>query len=201
MAQKEDATKTLYCKWAPIDDPIYRSYHDTEWGVPNYDSESLFEKLILDGFQAGLSWRTILYKRDGFRKAFDNFNPEKIARYNEKKVERLLNNPEIIRSELKIRATISNAQIWLKIMETGDQEFSKILWDFTEGKPIINHWKNYKDSPVKSPESEAMSKNLKKRGFKFCGPVIVYAFMQAVGMINDHEIACPRHKEVQKLRI
>ncbi|GJL94602.1 MAG: DNA-3-methyladenine glycosylase [Hyphococcus sp.] len=191
--------KKLHCLWAPEDDPLYRQYHDEDWGVPEYDDRALFEKLILDGFQAGLSWRTILYKRDNFRKAFDGFNAEKIARYTPKKVDRLMGDAGIIRSKTKINATIGNAKVYLDIMENGKGSFSDFLWDFTDGAPIVNKIKNYKDHLVKSPESEAMSKELKKRGFKFCGPVIVYAFMQAVGMVNDHEIACPRHKAVQKL--
>ena len=190
--------KTLHCLWAPADDELYRQYHDEEWGVPEYDDRALFEKLILDGFQAGLSWRTILYKRENFRKAFDGFNPEKIARYTPKKIERLLNNAGIIRSRSKIDATIGNARVWLDMMETGPGSFSDYLWDFVDGAPIVNEVEDYRDHVVKSPESEAMSKDLKKRGFKFCGPVIVYAFMQAVGLVNDHEIACPRWKEVQK---
>ena len=190
---------TYPCAWAPIDDELYRNYHDEEWGVPIYDSQSLFEKLILDGFQAGLSWRTILYKREAFRKAFNNFDPEKIARYSDKKVERLLNDASIIRSKTKIAATIGNAKLWLDIMQAGETAFSDFLWEFVDGRPIINHWKNFRDAPVQSPESEAMSKALKKCGFKFCGPVIIYAFMQAVGMINDHEVDCPRHAAVQKL--
>ena len=189
--------KKLHCLWAPEDDLIYREYHDTEWGVPEYDDRALFEKLILDGFQAGLSWRTILYKRDNFRKAFDGFEPQKIARYTPKKVERLLNNEGIIRSRSKIDATIGNAKVYLDIMESGS--FSEFLWDFVDGRPIVNKLKNYRDGATKSAESEAMSKELKRRGFKFCGPVIVYAFMQAVGMINDHETTCPRWKSVQKL--
>ena len=191
--------KTLHCLWAPADDELYRQYHDEEWGVPEYDDRALFEKLILDGFQAGLSWRTILYKRDNFRKAFDGFNPEKIARYTPKKIERLLNNAGIIRSKTKIDATIGNARVWLDMMETGPGSFSNYLWAFVDGAPIVNEVEDYRNHAVKSPESEAMSKDLKKRGFKFCGPVIVYAFMQAVGLVNDHEIACPRWKEVQKL--
>ena len=193
MAKKE------HCLWAPLDDPIYRQYHDEDWGVPEYDDRALFEKLILDGFQAGLSWRTILYKRENFRKAFDGFQPEKIVRYTPKKIERLMNNPGIIRSNSKINATIGNARIYLDIMDEGPGSFSDFLWDFVDGEPIVNKIKNYKDHPVKSPESEAMAKALKSLGFKFCGPVIVYAFMQAVGMVNDHEVACPRHKAVQKL--
>lgn len=190
--------KKTHCLWAPVDDPIYRQYHDAEWGVPEYDDQALFEKLILDGFQAGLSWRTILYKRDNFRKAFDDFNPERIARYTPKKIERLMNDAGIIRSNTKINATIGNARIYLEMMEEGPQAFSEFLWEFVGGKPIVNKLKNYKDIQAKSPESEAMSKALKSLGFKFCGPVIAYAFMQAVGMVNDHEAACPRHKAVQK---
>ena len=191
------ATK-LHCLWAPENDEMYRQYHDEEWGVPEYDDRALFEKLILDGFQAGLSWRTILYKRDNFRKAFDGFNPEKIVRYTPKKIDRLMNDAGIIRSKTKINATNGNAKIYLDIMEDGPGAFSEFLWDFVDGKPIVNKIKNYKDHVVKSPESEAMSKELKRLGFKFVGPVIVYAFMQAVGMINDHEHACPRWKAVQK---
>ena len=193
------AAKKLHCLWAPEDDAFYRQYHDEEWGVPEYDDRALFEKLLLDGFQAGLSWRTILYKRDNFRKAFDGFEPAKIARYSPKKIERLMNDAGIIRSKTKINAAIGNAKAYLDLMETRDNGFSGYLWDFVDGKPIVNKWKNYKDAPVKTSESEAMSKDLKRLGFKFCGPVIVYAFMQAVGMVNDHEVRCPRHKEVQKL--
>ncbi len=192
-------TKKLHCLWAPEDDALYRQYHDEEWGAPEYDDRALFEKLILDGFQAGLSWRTILYKRDNFRKAFDWFNPEKIARYTPKKIERLMKDEGIIRSKTKIDATIGNAKVWLEIMEDGKGSFSAFLWDFVDGTPIVNKVKNYRDHQTKSAESEAMSKALKARGFKFCGPVIVYAFMQAVGMVNDHETACPRWKDVQKL--
>ena len=193
------AKKKLHCLWAPEDDELYRHYHDTEWGVPEYDDRALFEKLILDGFQAGLSWRTILYKRENFRKAFNGFDPEKIARYTPKKIDRLMNDAGIIRSKSKIDATIGNAKSWLEIMDAGSGSFSAFLWDFVDGKPIVNELEDYRDGPTKSPESEAMAKELKARGFKFCGPVIVYAFMQAVGMVNDHEIDCPRWKAVQKL--
>ena len=200
-APKEAAKKAagkLYCLWAPEGDELYRQYHDEEWGVPEYDDRALFEKLVLDGFQAGLSWRTILYKRENFRKAFDGFAPEKIARYTPKKVERLLKDEGIIRSRAKIEAAIGNAQIWLDIMEREPDGFSGFLWDFVDGTPIINRFSDYRDAPTKSPQSEAMAKALKARGFKFCGPVIVYAFMQAVGMVNDHEIDCPRWEAVQK---
>lgn len=191
--------KKTHCLWAPVDDAFYRQYHDEEWGAPEYDDRALFEKLILDGFQAGLSWRTILYKRDNFRKAFDGFEPAKIARYSQKKIDRLLQNEGIIRSELKIRATIGNAKAYLDLMDQETNGFSGFLWDFVDGRPIINKFKDYRNAPTKTRESEAISKALKGRGFKFCGPVIVYAFMQAVGMVNDHEVACPRWKAVQKL--
>ena len=181
-----------HCLWAPENDPVYRQYHDEEWGVPEYDDRALFEKLILDGFQAGLSWRTILYKRDNFRKAFDGFEPKKIARYTPKKVDRLMNDAGIIRSSTKIEATIGNAKAYLEIMKDGSGAFTEFLWDFVDGEPIVNKLKNYKDGPTKSAESEAMSKALKANGFKFCGPVIVYAFMQAVGMVNDHLVKCPK---------
>jgi DNA-3-methyladenine glycosylase I len=192
-------TKKVHCLWAPVDDPVYRQYHDEEWGVPEYDDRALFEKLILDGFQAGLSWRTILYKRDNFRKAFDGFEPEKIARYTPKKIERLMQNEGIIRSKSKIDAAIGNARIYLDIMEHEPNGFSGFLWNFVGGAPIVNSLKDYRKHMVKSSESEAMAKELKRRGFKFCGPVIVYAFMQAVGMVNDHEDGCPRKTTVQNL--
>ena len=193
------SSRPLSCLWAPADDPIYRAYHDEEWGVPEYDDRALFEKLLLDGFQAGLSWRTILYKRDNFRKAFDGFEPAKIARYGEKKIDRLMQDKGIIRSGTKINAAVGNARAYAEIMAARNDGFSGFLWDFVDGKPIVNALKDYRDGPVKSPESEAMAKALKAAGFKFCGPVICYAFMQAVGMINDHEVSCPRHQEVQKL--
>lgn len=188
------------CGWAPADDALYRKYHDEEWGAPERDSRALFEKLILDGFQAGLSWRTILYKRENFRAAFDGFDPEKIARYTPKTVDRLMRDEGIIRSRSKIEATIGNARAYLDIMAQRRDGFSGFLWSFVGGAPIVNRWDRYKDAPTRSPESEALSKALKDAGFKFCGPVIVYAFMQATGLINDHEIRCPRHSAVQKLR-
>ena len=192
--------KRLHCPWAPANDAFYRQYHDEEWGVPEYDDRALFEKLILDGFQAGLSWRTILYKRENFRRAFDGFNVEKIARYTPKKIERLLKDEGIIRSRLKIEATIGNAKAYLDIMESRDDGFSGFLWDFVGGRPVVNLWTHFRDAPTKTPAAEAMSKELKRRGFKFCGPTILYAFMQATGMVNDHETACPRWKAVQKAR-
>jgi len=187
------------CPWAPVSDDLYRAYHDEEWGVPEYDDRGLFEKLILDGFQAGLSWRTILAKRDAFQNAFDGFDPEKLAQYGQPEIDRLLENSAIVRSQSKIRATIGNARRYLEIMEAGTGAFSSYLWSFVNGSPIVEPIKCYKDHPVKSPESEALSKDLKGKGFKFCGPVIVYAFMQAVGMVNGHESNCPRWREVQTL--
>ncbi|MEO0399006.1 MAG: DNA-3-methyladenine glycosylase I [Pseudomonadota bacterium] len=185
------------CGWVPADDELYCAYHDEEWGVPEWDDRALFEKLILDGFQAGLSWRTILYKRDNFRRAFDGFEPEKIARYTPKKIERLMGDAGIIRSGTKINAAVSNAQAYLDIMEKRDDGFSGYLWGFVDGAPIDNQLRDWRDAPTHSPESEAMSKDLKGLGFKFCGPVICYAFMQAVGMVNDHVVTCPRHKAVK----
>ncbi len=182
------------CEWCGSE-PIYTDYHDTEWGVPEYDSRALFEKLVLDGFQAGLSWITILKKRDSFRIAFDGFEPEKIARYTEKDVTRLLANPGIIRHRGKIEATIGNAQAWLTI--EAREGFSPFLWKYVDGKPLVNRIETMADVPAKTPLSEQVSRDLKAEGFKFCGPTIVYAFMQAVGMVNDHKISCPRHVEVQ----
>lgn len=186
------------CAWAPMEDALYRQYHDEEWGVPERDDRALFEKLVLDGFQAGLSWRTILYKRENFRRAFDGFDPSKIARYTPKKIDKLLADEGIIRSRLKIEGAVTNAQAFLRIMETRGDGFSGFLWDFVGGKPIINRVENYRKVAPKTAGSEAMAKELKRLGFKFCGPVIVYAFMQATGMVNDHEIACKRWKAVQK---
>lgn len=188
------------CTW-PGTDPIYVAYHDEEWGVPEYDDRALFEKLILDGFQAGLSWITILKKRENFRKAFDGFEPEKIARYSDKKVEKLLQDEGIIRHRGKIEATIGNARVWLDMMEKEPGGFSGYLWNFVDGKPVQNKWTSMKQVPAATPMSEALSKDLKKRGFKFCGPTIVYAFAQAVGMVNDHVTGCYRHKQVQKLQM
>ena len=175
------------CGWCG-DDPLYVEYHDKVWGKPVFDDKELFAKLILDGAQAGLSWITILRKQENYYKAFDNFDAEKITNYDEQKVQELLNNEGIIRNQLKIRSTISNAQAYLKVQE--QEGFSNYLWNYVDGEPIINEWKNYKDAPAKTPLSEQISKDLKKKGFKFVGPTIVYAFMQAVGMVNDHEINC-----------
>ena len=178
------------CRW-PGNDPLYLAYHDTEWGVPEYDSRALFEKLILDGFQAGLAWITILRKRDGFRAAFDGFKPEIIAGYRPEKIEALMQDTGIVRNRSKIVSTVRSAQVWLDIMEKGPG-FSKLLWDING--PVFDGAKQDGAPPtITSPTALVMSKELKKRGFNFVGPTIVYAFMQAVGMVDDHVVSCHRH--------
>ncbi len=184
------------CNW-PGDDPLMITYHDEEWGEPVHDSRQLFEKLILDGFQAGLSWITILRRKQGFLKAFDNFDPEKIARYGDRDIERLMNDKGIIRNRLKILSTINNAQIYLTMEKEKKGGFSEFIWSFTGGKTIQNEWQNTDQLPAATTESEAMSKALKTKGFKFCGPTICYAFMQAVGIVNDHNSSCFRHAELK----
>lgn len=187
----------MSCTW-PGTDIQYVAYHDTEWGVPETDSRALFEKLILDGFQAGLSWITILRKRDNFRSAFDDFEPEIIARYTEKDIQRCLNDAGIIRHRGKIEATIGNAQAFLNLRDAG-QEFNDFCWQFVDGKPLVNTFKTTQEIPAQTDASRDLSKALKQAGFKFCGPVIVYAFMQAVGMVNDHLIDCPQHVKCKSL--
>lgn len=184
------------CEWSGSD-PLYVLYHDNEWGVPSHDDRHLFEMLILEGAQAGLSWSTILRKREGYRKAFNNFDARKISQYSEADVSRLLANPEIVRNRLKINSTVINARAFLQVREEFGT-FDHYIWQFVKGKPIQNSWEKITDIPSSSPESDAMSKDLKKRGFKFIGTTICYAFMQAVGMVNDHVIDCFRHKEVKK---
>ena len=186
------------CTWYG-EDPFYKAYHDEEWGVPEYDSRALYEKLILDGFQAGLSWITILRKRENFKAAFNNFNPEAIARYDDAKVEALMQDSGIIRNRAKILGTIKGAQLFLDIEEKEDGGFSNLLWSYLKGAPIQNSWESMSEVPAQTPLSQAISKDLKKRGFNFVGPTIVYAFMQAVGMVNDHVVTCPRHEEVKRL--
>lgn len=181
------------CAWVN-NDPIYIHYHDKEWGVPVFDDRLLFEFLILEGAQAGLSWITILKRRDAYRECFDYFDPEKIARYDAKKYQSLLENKGIIRNRLKIQAAINNAQSFLAIKEEFSC-FSDYIWQFVDGKPIQNHWKTHKQVPAKTAISDKMSKDLKKRGFKFVGSTICYAYMQAVGMVNDHITECFRYKE------
>jgi len=185
------------CGWVPSTDPLYTHYHDTEWGRPIWNDKALFSKLIQDGMQAGLAWITILRKRESILEAFDGLDPDKVAHYTEKDRERLLGNPGIIRSKLKINAAIVNSQIFIKMRDEEGVDFSEYLWSYVGGKPIVNKCKTQADVRVKSPEAEALAKDLRKRGFKFTGPVIVYAFMQAVGMINDHEVSCHVYKDCQ----
>jgi DNA-3-methyladenine glycosylase I len=181
------------CRWATTDLSI--PYHDTEWGVPLHDDQRLFEFLILEGAQAGLSWETILKKRESYRKAFDDFDPERIARYNAKKLDKLMADPGIIRNRLKVDSAVSNAKAFLKIRDDVGS-FDKYIWSFVDGKPRVNKWRDPGDVPASTPQSDAMSKDLKKRGFRFVGSTICYAFMQATGMVNDHAVSCFRYREV-----
>ncbi len=183
------------CSWPIAGDKLYEDYHDLEWGVPLYDDQKIFEFLVLESAQAGLSWRTVLYKRENYRKAFAGFDPQKVARFIPQDVEKLLKNAGIIRNRLKIAAAINNAQRFLEIQKEFGT-FSKYIWGFVGGKPIRNTWKTLKDLPVITPESEALARNLKKRGFKFLGPTVIYAHMQATGMVNDHSVDCFRYQEV-----
>lgn len=182
------------CGWVNKDDDLYRDYHDDEWGVPEYDSRALFEKFLLDGFQAGLSWYTILVKRDNFRKAFHNFDPVKISNMTEKDVERLMQDKGIVRNRLKIEGAIKSAKVYLD-MEKNGEPFADYLWAYVDNQVIINAHKTMADVPTKTELSEIIAKDMKKRGFKFCGPTIVYAFMQAVGMVNDHATHCPSYQK------
>jgi len=190
--------KKIRCAW-PGDDPLYQSYHDTEWGVPEHDSRALYEKLVLDGFQAGLSWITILRKRENFRKAFHDFDPQKIARYGTRDVERLLKNEGIIRSRAKIEAAIRGAKLWLEIEGREPGGFRELIWRHVDGRPVQNRFKDKGDIPAQTEMSQSLAKDLKQRGFNFCGPVIVYAFAQAVGMVNDHVTGCFRHADCARL--
>jgi DNA-3-methyladenine glycosylase I len=190
MAQK------IRCAWCGTTDPLYVKYHDEEWGVPIYDDQLLFAKLILDGAQAGLSWITILRKRENYWAAFDQFDPTKIARYDDAKIAELLQNPGIVRNRLKVQAAVKNARGYLEIMEK-EGSFSDFLWQFVDGQPVQNRWQSMDEVPAVTAVSTTMSKALKKRGFNFVGPTIVYAFMQAVGMVNDHTVNCFRHVQVK----
>jgi DNA-3-methyladenine glycosylase I len=181
------------CRWATTDLSI--PYHDAEWGVPLHDDRRLFEFLILEGAQAGLSWETILKKRESYRKAFDDFDAERIARYTAKKVEKLMADSGIIRNRLKIDSAVSNAKAFLEVQREAGS-FDKYIWSFVDGKPRVNKWRGLGDVPATTPESDAMSKDLKKRGFRFVGSTICYAFMQATGMVNDHAVSCFRYREV-----
>ena len=183
------------CGWASLSDPLYLDYHDREWGVPVHDDRTLFEFLVLEGAQAGLSWGTILKKRENFRRAFDGFDPGKVARYGRKKVARLLDDPGIIRNRLKIESAIRNAKAYLEVQEEFGS-FDSYVWRFVGGRPKVNHWRTLGEIPATTPESEAMSRDLLKRGFRFVGPTICYAHMQATGMVNDHVTGCFRYKEL-----
>ena len=191
MASALVRTDLPRCPW-PGEDPLYCAYHDEEWGVPEFDDRALYEKLVLDGFQAGLSWITILRKRENFRRAFDGFDPEVIARYRPKKVEALMQDAGIVRNRAKVEGTVKSALAYLEVMENGPG-FSRLLWDFVDGRPKVNRFRRKGQVPAATPLSIAISKELTTRGFKFCGPTIVYAFMQATGMVNDHLVSCHRH--------
>jgi len=184
------------CSW-PTDDPLMIKYHDKEWGVPVRSDKKLFEFLLLEGFQAGLSWRTILYKRENFRKAFDNFDFNKVAKYNKRKNNSLLKDEGIIRNKLKVESAVTNAKAFLEVRKEFGT-FNKYIWSFVNGKPIQNKFKSLKELPASTELSDLISKDLKKRGFKFVGTTIIYAHMQATGMVNDHVVGCSRYKEVQK---
>ena len=182
------------CGWHG-NDTLMIEYHDTEWGVPLRDDLKLFEFLLLDGAQAGLSWQTILRKREGYRRAFDNFDPQKIALYGDVEIERLMQDAEIVRNRQKIVSAIGNAQSYLEVVrEKGS--FADFIWSFVEGQPIVNEWKTHEGAPATSPQSENMSREMRRRGFRFVGPTICYAFMQAAGLVNDHVVSCFRYEEV-----
>lgn len=187
------------CDWVPLDNPLYVAYHDEEWGVPVHDDRLLFEFLVLEGAQAGLSWLTVLRKRENYRRAFDHFDPGKVALYDERKIEELMQNSGIIRNRRKIEAAVQNAKVFLEIQEEFGS-FDRFIWKFVDGKPIINRWKSDKEIPASTPESDVMSKELKKKGFKFVGSTICYAHMQATGMVNDHTIDCFRYEEIKRMR-
>ena len=185
------------CAWCHGDE-LYERYHDNEWGVPLFDEQTLFEFLLLEGAQAGLSWITVLRKREGYRQAFDNFDPEKIARYSDKKIAKLLQNPNIIRNRLKITSAVKNARAYLEL-KNGGTSFSDFFWQFVDGVPKQNRWRTMKQIPASTKISDALSKALKQRGFTFVGSTICYAHMQATGMVNDHLVTCPRYLPCQKL--
>ncbi len=182
------------CSWAG-DDPLYVAYHDDEWGVPVHDDRTLFEFLILEGAQAGLSWITILKKRENYREAFDGFDPQRIARYRQARVEKLLGNAGIVRNRLKVQSAVTNAKVFLAVQEEFGS-FDRFIWQFVGGEPKVNAWRTMPEVPASTPESDAMSKEVKRRGFKFVGSTICYAYMQAVGMVNDHTIDCFRYREL-----
>jgi DNA-3-methyladenine glycosylase I len=183
------------CAWAPAGDPLYVAYHDEEWGVPSHDDRHLYELLVLEGAQAGLSWSTILNKREGYRRAFAGFDPEAVARFGSADAEQLLQDPGIVRNRLKVESAISNARCVLEVQDA-DGSLAAYLWSFVDGEPIVGSFRELRDLPAETAESRAMSKDLKRRGFRFVGPTICYAFMQATGMVNDHVTSCFRYREV-----
>ncbi|MFD2517102.1 DNA-3-methyladenine glycosylase I [Salinimicrobium flavum] len=185
------------CGWC-VGDPLYEAYHDNEWGVPLYDDEQLFEFLILETFQAGLSWITILRKRENFRKAFDNFDYRIVANYSEEKIHNLMQDAGIIRNLLKIKASVANARAFMEVQQEFGS-FNEYIWNFVDGKPVQNELQSYKEAPAQTELSVTISKDLKKKGFKFVGPTVIYAHMQATGMVNDHEVHCFRHGQVKKM--
>lgn len=187
------------CGWNAFDDPLYRDYHDLEWGVPVRDDRTIFEFLVLESAQAGLSWATVLRKRENYRKAFAGFDPVKVAAFTPKHVEKLLGDAGIIRNRMKIEAAINNARCFLEIQKEFGT-FSEYIWGFVGGKPVINRWKTVKELPVTTPQAEALARDLKKRGFKFLGPTVIYAHMQATGMVNDHTVDCFRYHQVSKIK-
>jgi DNA-3-methyladenine glycosylase I len=191
--------KKTRCSWAGADDPLMIAYHDEEWGVPTHDDRHFFEMLTLEGAQAGLNWRTILYKRDGYRRAFDNFNVRNVARYDARKVRSLLADPGIVRNRLKVQSTVDNARAFLAVQKEFGS-FDAYIWSFVGGKPIQNSWKRLSEIPAKTRESDAMSKDLKKRGFRFVGSTICYAFMQATGLVDDHAVDCFRRRSRRRPR-
>jgi len=187
------------CEWVPLDQPKYLAYHDEEWGVPSHDDRHLFEMLVLEGAQAGLSWSTILNKRDGYRSAFEGFDASSVARFTDADVERLMLDAGIVRNRLKIESAVNNARRVVEVQEQGGS-LDAYLWSFVDGSPIVGDWKRLSDLPAETRESKAMSKDLKRRGFRFVGPTVCYAFMQAVGMVNDHTIDCFRYDELVSAR-
>jgi DNA-3-methyladenine glycosylase I len=194
---KHSSAQTRRCSWVNADDVLLLEYHDREWGIPAHSDRKHFEVLILSGVQAGLNWSLVLKKRDGYRRAFNKFDPEKIARYSEMQIRKLLSDPEIIRNRMKIEAAVRNARAFLKVQE----EFGKYdsyCWRFVDGRPKLNRWKTAKQIPARSPESERLSKDLKQRGFNFVGPTVMYAYMQAIGMVNDHTVDCFRYREIAR---
>jgi DNA-3-methyladenine glycosylase I len=196
---EKNKDRLVRCAWVS-NNPLYISYHDTEWGVPVFDDRKLFEFLVLEGAQAGLSWLTVLKKRENYRKAFEGFDPARVALFTEKKIQGLLNDPGIIRNRLKVRSAVTNAKAFLEVQEEFGS-FAKYSWQFVGGKPIRNCFKSIKEVPARTPESDAFSKDLKKRGFKFVGSTIIYAHMQAIGMVNDHTVDCFRHGEIGRAAI